>query len=340
MAGQIGLITTYASTMVDPITSILTPPEGWLICDGRSYSKTTYSGLYRVLLKNPSQPFNSTTNPLLYGGNDTEFNVPNFTNRFVTGWSAQNGSIVEVGTNTQESVNLANIDTQINTSLTYGNNIPYYISSSGVGQAGRHNHRYATSSATDTGRAELSRTQGFFHRKNYLETQDTVGTSYWTHFSPINHGGVTGEPCGLSYNAERMWSISQQSADSILEPFVRGGDIPDGYSFNPSDEYKPFRSETLFGGRGYPYGIPSEYGQSDSWKWGNRNFRHNHKYNLVTSDAGGHTHSVAMETRDSHTHTVTTTPSLTKVGNSVSNSGLELRPANTKIVYIIYTGVK
>lgn len=335
MSGPVGLISMYAPTMVDSVTSNIEPPEGWLICDGRSYSRSDYSTLYRRLLKNPALPFNATSNPLIYGGNADNFNVPNFINKFVTGWSTQEPA-VEVGSQTRESVNLGNIDASISTNLTYGNNVPYSISSSGVGYAGRHNHRYATSSATDTGRAELQRTQGFFHRKEFLGSKET-GTNFWAHFTPYNHGGYTdGEPCNLSYKAEKMWAIAQQSGLELLEPLVRENNL----SFNATDEYRAFRSQRLFGGTGYPYGIPGEYGQNDLWKWTNRNFRHNHKYNLVTTTAGGHTHTIAMETRDSHTHVVSTTPSLVKVGNSSSKVGGELRPANVKIVYIIYTGVK
>lgn len=50
------------------------PPSGWLICDGRAVSRTTYSDLFKVI---------GTT----YGNGDGKntFNLPNLINRFIEG---------------------------------------------------------------------------------------------------------------------------------------------------------------------------------------------------------------------------------------------------------------
>jgi hypothetical protein len=137
-----------------------------------------------------------------------------------------------------------------------------------------------------------------------------------------------------------MFSVAQDLGNSILEPAHENEKDPESF------DYRPFRSVDLFGTgeNGYPYSIPNEYeknGEPTSrWRWGNTNFRHNHKYNLVTNSAGGHTHSIAMSSNDSHTHTLTTNPIITKVGNAQASAGAEIRPRNTRVVYIIYTGVK
>lgn len=47
-------------------------PSGWLLCDGTSYSKTTYAGLWAVI-------------GYTYGGSGDDFNVPDLRQRFVRG---------------------------------------------------------------------------------------------------------------------------------------------------------------------------------------------------------------------------------------------------------------
>lgn len=53
-----------------------TPPNGWMICDGRSLNKTNYAKLYNVI-------------NTLYGGNATTFKLPNLQERVPVGVSAQ-----------------------------------------------------------------------------------------------------------------------------------------------------------------------------------------------------------------------------------------------------------
>jgi microcystin-dependent protein len=62
---------------VQPVGSIIafggtTAPTGWLLCDGTSYSQGAYPDLYQVIAKN-------------FGGNATNFNVPDLRGRFPRG---------------------------------------------------------------------------------------------------------------------------------------------------------------------------------------------------------------------------------------------------------------
>ncbi len=60
-----GTITAYGGS---------TPPDGWLLCNGASFSRSTYASLYAVI---------STA----YGSADVNsFNVPDFRGRFLRGW--------------------------------------------------------------------------------------------------------------------------------------------------------------------------------------------------------------------------------------------------------------
>ena len=63
----------------------------------------------------------------------------------------------------------------------------------------------------------------------------------------------------------------------------------------------------------------------------NTAFRHIHKYSITVDNNTGHQHdinSVSNETH-SHTHTVTTNPTVQNTG-----TGTELRPANTKMIFL------
>jgi microcystin-dependent protein len=56
-----------------------TPPDGWLVCNGASYSRTTYAGLFAVI-----QTWFGSTSP-------STFKVPNLLGQFVRGWNNTNG---------------------------------------------------------------------------------------------------------------------------------------------------------------------------------------------------------------------------------------------------------
>lgn len=62
------------------LTARITPPTGWLLCDGSAVSRTTYSDLFTAI---------STA----YGVGDgsTTFNVPNFLGRMVIGSGSGSG---------------------------------------------------------------------------------------------------------------------------------------------------------------------------------------------------------------------------------------------------------
>ena len=64
----------YTSTPIGTVLSFagLTPPNGYLLCDGGSYAVADYQDLYDVIGN-------------IYGGDSTNFNVPNLVNKFVQG---------------------------------------------------------------------------------------------------------------------------------------------------------------------------------------------------------------------------------------------------------------
>ena len=82
---------------------------------------------------------------------------------------------------------------------------------------------------------------------------------------------------------------------------------------------------SLWGSTGRPFGHNSQEA--------NTAFRHIHKYSITIDNNTGHQHdisSVSNETH-SHAHTVTINPTVQNTG-----TGTELRPANTKMIFLIY----
>jgi microcystin-dependent protein len=70
-------IETFPGTVI-PYTGA-TAPNGWLLCNGDPYSRTTYSALYNVI----GTAYNTTTTSA------TDFNVPNFQAAFLRGAGSQ-----------------------------------------------------------------------------------------------------------------------------------------------------------------------------------------------------------------------------------------------------------
>ncbi len=80
-----------------PVGTILafagdTPPPGWLLCNGQTVSRSTYSALYSVV-----------GNRFGYGNNSSTFNVPDFRGRFLRGRAA--GSNQDPDRNSRTAMN-------------------------------------------------------------------------------------------------------------------------------------------------------------------------------------------------------------------------------------------
>ena len=75
----------YANTPIGTVLSFagLNPPNGYLLCDGGSYAVVDYQDLYDVIGNT-------------YGGDGTNFNVPNLIDKFVQG-SDTSGTEIEAG---------------------------------------------------------------------------------------------------------------------------------------------------------------------------------------------------------------------------------------------------
>lgn len=78
----------YVNALVPPgiiaSTVSATAPAGWLLCDGASYLQSAYPDLYAII-------------ETWYGGNATNFNVPNLKARTIVGVNTGDNDFVSVG---------------------------------------------------------------------------------------------------------------------------------------------------------------------------------------------------------------------------------------------------
>lgn len=100
----VGSIVAYAGT---------SSPNGWLLCDGSSYSTTTYSSLYNVI----GNKYGSATNT---------FNVPDLRSKVIRGSSA-----TATLTNTTNGANTVTLATSNMPSHTHTYNDAYYGNDTG-----------------------------------------------------------------------------------------------------------------------------------------------------------------------------------------------------------------
>jgi microcystin-dependent protein len=93
--------------MIAPM-GMTTPPQGWIECDGRTRSRTTYAGLFAVIGETWGAGDGSTT-----------FGIPDLGGQFPRGWQAdQTVDPGRVFASNQASQNLGHIHTLSDTGLT------------------------------------------------------------------------------------------------------------------------------------------------------------------------------------------------------------------------------
>ena len=342
-SGLTGLITVIASPL--NATGSFSIPEGWLVCDGRSYNKNSYLSLYKNLLKDgPNSTFDAVSNPLLYGGDADSFNVPNLNNRFMRGYK-DGDATVQPGQYTQEEVNLSGLTAiPSNSQVTLSQNSSSYSSvTQSISANGEHNHMYAQGGG-DGGQklgtyAELDTQRQFFHTRVAIGSQ-LQGQGFPTHLRDFRQSGNAFTTCDLSYDHYSMWSViqgggsgyqlaipnSNHNLSSLFGGQYSGQDMSQSSIREKTFTTMLVSSLWAAGGQsGRPYGHNSQEA--------NTAFRHIHKYSITVDNNTGHQHDINSVSNEahSHTHTVTTNPTVQNTG-----TGTELRPANTKMIFLIY----
>jgi hypothetical protein len=170
--GIIGEIRTFGGTI---------PPDGWMLCDGRSLVRSAYPGLFRVI----NTSFGTADN--------THFNLPDFQGRFLRGADNSTGHdpdastrvVSNTGGNSGTNVgslqqDAARIYDAITASVT--NTLKTFTINGGTtSKDGAHTHSLTVHSrdagSTDNGIGRIT-------------TKDGARGSAWNNGNPIDGGGI------------------------------------------------------------------------------------------------------------------------------------------------------
>ena len=340
-----GLITIVAS----PLSLNSGPfsiPEGWLLCDGRSYLKSDYLNLYNHLLKDGPNSIYSPTNEPLYGGDADNFNVPDLNNRFMRWWGGSEN--FQPGQDISEKVDITGISVEPSISqLTLSSNSHSYTpTSQTISPEGHHTHQYARdggsggisleSTGIDGGHVNYS--DGFFHTRPADPGQLQTGGRP-VHLKDDRSGVVSPPGCSLDTAVEHysMWSIIQGGGQGYQLA------IPDsnhnlsylfGGQFAGQDMAQlSIRRRTFVSMKNPIWQNSNQRVHNHNEYQSNTAIRHIHKYTINVFPDGVHQHTVSSSPQNhTHGHTVSDNPTVQSTGAS----GQELRPANTKMVFLIY----
>ena len=342
-----GLITIVASPL-SLNSGSFSIPEGWLICDGRSYPKSDYLNLYNHLLKDGPNSIYSPTNEPLYGGDADNFNVPDLNNRFMRGWRDGNPNL-QPGQDIPEKVDITGIsvDPEFTQLALANNSVGYSPTSQSISSDGHHTHQYAKddgSGGVSLNYATLDQynSGGFFHRRPALGSQ-LQGKNRSVHLRDDRSGVVSPPGYSLDTAAEHysMWSIIQggsngyelaiPSASNTLTYWQSKYTQKDMAGLDTDGA--TIRSKTFVSMKNPIWQNSNQRVHNHTEQQSNTAIRHIHKYTIYVQQAGGHQHTVSSTTPNhTHGHTVSDNPTVQSTGAS----GQELRPANTKMVFLIY----
>jgi len=340
-----GLITIVAS----PLSLNSGPfsiPEGWLLCDGRSYLKSDYLNLYNHLLKDGPNSVYSPTNEPLYGGDADNFNVPDLNNRFMRGWGGSEN--LQPGQDIPEKVDITGIsvDPEFTQLALANNSVGYSPTSQSISSEGHHTHQYARDGGS--GGISLESTgidntnhdnyaDGFFHTRPADPGQLQTGGRP-VHLRDDRSGVVSSPGCSLDTAVEHysMWSIIQGGSQGyeLAIPSASNTLVYWQGQFQQQDMANlSIRRRTFVSMKNPIWQNSNQRVWNHNEYQSNTAIRHIHKYTINVFPDGVHQHTVSSSPQNhTHDHTISTTPTVQSTGAS----GQELRPANTKMVFLIY----
>lgn len=334
-----GLITIVAS----PLSLNSGPfsiPEGWLLCDGRSYLKSDYLNLYNHLLKDGPNSIYSSTNEPLYGGDADNFNVPDLNNRFMRGWGGSEN--LQPGQDIPEKVDITGIsvDPEFTQLALANNSVGYSPTSQSISPDGHHTHQYARDGGSGGISLESTGLENYYN--GFFHTRPADPGQLQTGGRPVHlrddRSGVAQEICSLDNDVEHysMWSIIQGGSQGYQLA------IPDSSNtlvywqgqFQQQDMAQlSIRRRTFVSMKNPIWQNSNQRVWNHNEYQSNTAIRHIHKYSISVLNDGAHQHTVSSSPQNhTHGHIVSDNPTVQSTGAS----GQELRPANTKMVFLIY----
>lgn len=300
---------TDALSTVIPVGTILPfaashAPEGFLICDGRAVSRTTYADLFNVI---------GTT----YGGGNgtTTFNLPDLRDEFLRGASPTRPVGTEEGWMTGSHTHTANIGSAgehahsitVNaagghTHTASASSVANHTHSITVNSAGNHSHSISESVAGAHNHSVTINSAGA-HSHSVKESHAGRHTHSITVANAGNHthSGTTSSAGNHSHTRGNMnitGGAGQVSgAASISGAFIRGGRGGDlgYYRQNRAAYAMTFDASKNWTGR-----TSTEGNHTHSFTTGSSG---NHSHSATASTTGDHVHNVSVDSGGVHTHT-------------------------------------
>ena len=203
----VGAVVCFAGTVV---------PDGWLLCDGREVSKTTYAELYSTL-------GNIYGNPI----DNSKFKLPNLTQKFPLGKSENN--------------NLGELSGNSSITLTT-NQLPSHTHTGTTNSDGIHNHTGTTT--TDGNHNHTINDPGHTHTQTTINddfnnsgssppgfSADSAGSRTWSNISTnttgitINNNGSHSHNLNINNSTSHSHSFTTDSTGlgssiNIMNPYI------------------------------------------------------------------------------------------------------------------------
>jgi len=304
------------------MTSIANDNNGWLVCDGRSLSRSEYRELFDVIGTD-------------YGFDDeNHFNIPDFTSRVIGmfGLSSRLSSLTERSRGERIGVEAVTLTT---------NEIPSHSHTGTVDSSGSHAHTINDSGHTHTGTTDSSGTHGHSVTDSghtHTGTTDSSGThGHSVTDSGHTHTGTTDSSGSHTHSITDPGHTHTQT--TINDDFNSSGANPPGFAADSagSRTWSNINSSTtgitINSGGSHTHTITSN--SSTTGLSVNSNGSHTHTITsnssttgLSVNSNGSHTHTitsnssttgVTMNTTGSHAHTFTTQ----NTGNSQSHNNMQ-----------------
>lgn len=197
---NVGVIETFSGSSV---------PDGYLLCDGRAVSRTTYSNLFSVV---------GTT----YGAGDgsTTFNLPNYSGKSVVGKDSSNFTVLGgTGGNINTALKIENLPSHTHTVTAKGSVSSTFTGSSATtSENGNHQHNISVAMENTNGSVDAS--QKIIYRPS--GTTYYVGTLYTTYSGTHSHtvtakGSVSSTFTGSSATTS---SVGTGTSFSNMGPYI------------------------------------------------------------------------------------------------------------------------
>ena len=194
-----GIVQPYSSTVV---------PDGYLLCDGRAVSRTTYADLFKVI-------------GITYGSGDgdTTFNLPNYAGRILVGMDSSDSAVSSVGLKGGQkelSLTVANLPSHSHTVAPHYHSLAAHTHgipalTGTTSTDGAHEHKMNTGTSVNTSATTPVRAGS---GGAIISNASAYDTGEHTHTVTIPSGKQTGAPSSNISGASKALISGEAGASS------------------------------------------------------------------------------------------------------------------------------